>query len=536
MSKRMITLTLALSSALGLLFFLQAFIDTQAKANNNPSHPLVIGTTAQVTTLDPAESYNSADWEIIYNTGSGLLAHVPGTSELAPGLATTLPQISPDGLVYTLTLRPGLQFSDGTAFNASAVKRSLERVKALGSESSFLVTDTVSKTVAVNSTTVRITLKQPAAFFPQLLTVAPYYPIPINDNCYSTYDFSPDCLCGGIGPYTIVTRTADVSMTLRANPGYYGTPPRLAAIIVKYFDTSADLRQALENGEIDVAWKSLDLADLQALQTNPDIQVVEENGNQIRYLAFNTSAPPFDNPTVRAALANAVDRPAYAQEVFSNTKSPLYSMVPAGTWSHVDSFLSEYGDHNLAQAQTLLLQEGYSETNKLQVDLYYGLDHYGATEPLLAEELRADFEATGMVSVTLHPTDWGEFIQNLGKGVMPAFLLGWWTDFPDPDNSLWPFGHSSSSGSMGIFYDDDTMDAYLEIGRIVTPIQGYTRQVIYEGIQERWAEKAPTIPLVQGKSYAAARSEVCGIVFNPDEALPYFTIHPCETYLPMIIQ
>ena len=76
-------------------------------------------------------------------------------------------------------------------------------------------------------------------------------------------------------------------------------------VILKYFATSADLRQALENGEIDVAWKNLELADLEALQTNPNVQVVEGNGNQIRYLAFNTTAAPFDNPTLRAALANA---------------------------------------------------------------------------------------------------------------------------------------------------------------------------------------------------------------------------------------
>jgi peptide/nickel transport system substrate-binding protein len=538
MFKRTLTLTLALSTALSLLLVLQAFINTQAKTNTAPPQPLIIGTTANSISLDPAEAYNMHDSEILYNTGSGLLAHVPGTSILAPGLAIALPQVSPDGLVYTFTLRSGLQFSDGTAFNAYDVKWSLDRVATLASDEGvgYLVSDFVSETIVVNNTTVKIILKEPTAFFPQLVTTSPYYPIPINEDCYSPYEFSGDSLCGGIGPYTILTRTEDVSITFSANPSYYGMPPESNVIIVKYFDTSTDLRQALENGEIDVAWKDLDTSDLEALQTNPGVQVKEGNGNQIRYLAFNTSTPPFDDPDVRTALAAAVDRPSYVQGVFSDTKVPLYSMVPAGTWSHEDNFLTMYGDHNLDQAKILLQQAGYSETNKLEVDLWYGLDHYGETEPDLAAAIATNFEETGMVSVMLHPTEWSEFVGNLGDGIMPVFLLGWWTDFQDPDNSLWPFGHSSSSSGMGIFYDDDTMDAYLVIGRIVTPVQGSSRQLIYEMIQEYWAEEAPTIPLLQGKSYAATRTGVCGIVFNPNESLPYFTIHLCETYLPLILQ
>ena len=133
MFKRTVTLTLALSTALGLLFGLQAFIDAQAKTDTAPPQPLIIGTTANSTSLDPAEAYDTPDWEIIYNTGSGLLTNLPGTSDLAPGLAITLPQVSSDGLVYTFTLRSGLQFSDGTAFNAYDVKWSLDRVVTLAS-------------------------------------------------------------------------------------------------------------------------------------------------------------------------------------------------------------------------------------------------------------------------------------------------------------------------------------------------------------------------------------------------------------------
>lgn len=536
MFKKTMFLTLALSTALSLLVLGQAFIKAQAKSNNSTDRPLVIGTTVAVSSLDPAQAYSLSDSEMLYNTGSGLLKHVPGTSVLEPGLALSLPQVSPDGLVYTFTLRAGLSFSDGTPFNASAVKMSLDRVKALAGDGSYLVTDFVSKTVAVNSTTLRITLKEPVAFFPQLLTTSPYYPVPINDTCYSAYEFSSDCLCGGIGPYTIVSGTLGVSLTLSANTGYFDTPARTSKVIIKFYDTSTELRQALEAGEIDLAWRRLEYQDLAELQANPNLQIMEVNGNLIRYLIINAIMDPFDDPDVRAALAAAVDRPAYAQQVFSDTTVPLYSMVPTGTWSHEDSFLNEYGDHNLAQAQALLLQEGYSETNPLPVNLYYGIDHYGDTEPALAAAIATNFEETGMVSVTLHPMAWADFIHNMSEGTMPVFLMGWWTDFQDPDNSLWTFAHSSSSSGVGSFYADSFMDYLLEEGRETTPIHGESRRLIYAMIQEYWVEEVPTIPLVQAKVYAAANDDVCGIVINPDEYLPFFTLYRCGTFIPLIVR
>jgi peptide/nickel transport system substrate-binding protein len=535
MFKRTMTLTLAFSTALSLLIVLQAFIDAQAK-NNDMTRPIVIGTTLDSDSLDPADTYNTHDWEVLYNAGSGLLRHVPGTNTLEPGLALTLPQVSVNGLVYTFTLRSNLYFSDGTPFNASAVKWSLDRVKALAGDVSFLVTDFVSETDVVNSSTLRVTLKQPAAFFPQLLTVGAYFPVPINHTCYDPYTFSSNCLCGGIGPYNIMAGTLNVSLTLSANPGNFGTHARTEQVIVKYYDTSAELRQALETGGIDLAWKNLEYSDLEALQANPAMHVIEGNGSQIRYLVFNATTPPFDDPYVRAALAASVDRPRYVQQVFTDTKVALYSMVTTGTWSHQDSFLTKYGDHNLAFAQALLIQEGYSETNPLPLDLYFGLDHYGTTEPAFAAAIAADFEETGMISVTLHPTDWFDFIQNIGEGVMPTFLLGWMIDFQDPDNSLWPFAHSSSSSGFGSFYVDSIMDYLLEAGRETTPVQGENRRQIYEMIQEYWAEEVPTVPLVQGKIYAFARNDVCGITFNPNEYLPYFTLYFCGTYIPLILR
>ncbi|HUV27022.1 MAG TPA: hypothetical protein VMW34_06615, partial [Anaerolineales bacterium] len=68
---------------------------------------LIIGTTDAISSLDPADAYSVHDWELIKNTGEGLLKWAPGTTDLQTGLAVDMPEISDDGLVYTFKLRPG---------------------------------------------------------------------------------------------------------------------------------------------------------------------------------------------------------------------------------------------------------------------------------------------------------------------------------------------------------------------------------------------------------------------------------------------
>jgi peptide/nickel transport system substrate-binding protein len=484
--------------------------------------PIRIGTTDDIVNLDPADSYDFSSWEILENVGSGLLTYMPGTTELAPGLATAMPEVSPDGLVYTFTLRSGMQFPDGTPFDAYAVKWSIDRVAALAGDPSWLVTGFVSETEVADSTTVRFILKEPFYPFPKLLALPPYFPV--SPDCFPAGDFDPTSTCGGIGPYHIATWTQGTSLELEAYSGFPGPPPETSSVVVRYFEDAARLRKALEEGAIDVAWRTLTPEDYEELRADPRFNSVPAGSGFIRYLCYNTTMPPFDGAGIRTALAAAVDREASAQQVYLDTMSPLYSMVPNGMWSHRDSFLDLYGQRNLTETRTLLQQAGYSESNKLQIDLWYALEHYGPGEPALAAALAADMEESGMVAVSLHSADWSTFRDNQAAGSMPVFLLGWYPDFLDPDNYTWPFAHSSSSGSLGIFYDNPAMDTLLEAGRAATPLQGAAREAIYVDIQELWAEEAPTVPLLEGTLIAVARDWMRDVVVSPGGTLVYSTM------------
>lgn len=480
---------------------------------------LILGTTDKVTVLDPADSYDFHTWEIHHNTMDTLLRYVPGTTNLEPGLAAEMPEVSADGLEYTFKLLEGVQFPDGTPFNADAVKWSIDRVFALEGDPNWLVTSFVESVEVVDEYTIKFKLVAPISYFPLLIATQPYSPI--SPNCYSQDAFDADSLCGGIGPYKIVKWERDVEMVLEAYDGYPGPAPMTPKIIVKYYADSTTMRLAVESGEIDVATKTLNPTDYADLEEAGVLQVIEGPGAQIRYICFNVTTPPFDQAEVRQAIAAAVDRDAVTTIAFQGTHQPLYSMVPMGMWSHLDAF----AERNLDLAKELLTAAGYSEGNKLEMDLWWTPTHYGPTEADVATVLKDNLEETGMVAVNLQNTEWATYKEYQNAGSMPVFLLGWYPDYLDPDNYTWSWGHSSAADDMGIFYASDEMDALLEAGQVMVPVDSDGRKAIYEEAQQLWTVDVPTIPLTQGSLLVVAQPNIQGIVLDPNMLFHYFLLY-----------
>jgi len=495
----------------------------------HPAQALIIGTTDEATDLDPASTYDAHTWEILHNVAEGLLSYIPGTTGLKPGLAEAWPQVSADGKEYTFKLRPGLKFPDGTPCDAYAVKWSLDRVIRLEGDPNWLVSTFVDHVDVVDALTVKIVLKDPFGYFPSLVATTPY--CPVSPNCYSEDKFDKDSTCSGHGPYKIVRWERDVEIELKANPDYHGDSPKRPSIIVRYLADAASMRQALENGEIDVAWRTLRPTDYVELRANPNFNVIDGPGNFIRYICFNSTTPPFDNPKVKQAISLAINRQDITEEVFLGTYALLYSMVPEGMWTHIDAF----PERNLDAARALLTEVGYSEASPLVMDLWYTPTHYGDTEPDVAASLETALEETGMIQVNLQSAAWLTYLNNMGTGTMPVFLLGWAPDYLDPDNYTWPFAHSEASDDLGLFYSNPEMDDLLERARESTKMA--EREALYKEIQELWVTECPTIPLSQGTLTIVTWKKVSGVYLDPTMLLHYFLLSkPYEIYLPLVMK
>ncbi len=477
---------------------------------------LVYGTTEKVIDMDPANAYDFHTWEIFYNIYQGLLRYPPGKTNLVPGLAESY-EIGGNGKEYTFKLREGLKFTDGTPFDAAAVKWSIDRVIALKGDPSWLVTDFVDHVEVVGKYAVKFVLKNPVAYFPSLVASVPYYPV--NPNVYPQDKIirDPSELKGGqlvgLGPYKVVSFKRDQEIVLEANPDFYGDRPENDRVVIRYFADATTMRLALEKGEIDFAFKTLNPSDINDLEKSPKIRTIKAQGPYIRYICFLTDTPPFKDRVLRQAVAAAINRPPMLDKVFLGQNAPLYSMVPMGMWSHIDAFKKVYGDGNIAKARALLAARGFSESKKFEFDLWYTPSHYGDTEVDLAAVLKDQLEATGMMKVNVKSAEWATYRDNWKNKVMPAYLLGWYPDYIDPDNYTAAFAGTAGSKGLGIYFSDPYWDLLFVEGQTIT--DEAQRKAVYEQIQWMWTYEVPTVTLFQGTLYLFAQKDIEGIMLSP---------------------
>lgn len=251
---------------------------------------IIIGTTDEVNSLDSSDAYATHDWEIIKNTGMALLSYTPGTSDLVPGAAAAMPVASDDGLTFTYTLKEGLKFADGTPVTAQTYVDSWDRLNTLQGQVSGLIQLYVDSVEAVDDLTVAYHLKAPFGFFPALSATAPF--VVSNPNEFPADEIVqfPSKL-DGIGPYKMVSHVPGQQMVLEANPEYLGDAPAINKVIIRYFADPTTMSNAVEKGEIDVAWRTLGPVEAIRLQNVDGVTVDKVDAPALRYMVFNHLYP-----------------------------------------------------------------------------------------------------------------------------------------------------------------------------------------------------------------------------------------------------
>jgi peptide/nickel transport system substrate-binding protein len=252
---------------------------------------IIIGTTDEVNSLDPQDAYATHDWEILKNTNVALLGYTPGTGDLVPGVAAELPTVSEDGLTWTFKLRQDVTFADGTPVNAQTYVDSWARLNTLEGQVSGLVQGFVENIEAVDDYTINIKLLRPTGFFPALAATAPFIPAnPANFAADQIVQF-PEKL-DGTGAYRMVSFVPGEQLVLEANPTYFGDDKAIIPnVIIRYFADPTTMSQAVEKGEIDIAWRKLGAVESTKLMEVEGLTVEKVNAPALRYLVLNHQFP-----------------------------------------------------------------------------------------------------------------------------------------------------------------------------------------------------------------------------------------------------
>jgi peptide/nickel transport system substrate-binding protein len=494
-----------------------------------------IGTTTEVKTLDPADAYEQSSAMVIYNLGDRLYTYKSDTTELQPQLATALPIISADGLTYTIPLRSGVLFHDGTPFNAEAMEFSLKRFIENKGRPSFLLSSIVESTEATGEYELTIRLQQPFAAFTALLT----YPglCPVSPQAYQLGEgkFQPDRFVS-TGPYQLGTYGNDL-IRLEPFDRYWGEKPANSGIDLQRFSSGANLYNAFRTGAVDVAYQSLDadqIHSLEELSSQEGWQVVKTDSPAITYLVVNLKQPPLDRPEVRQALATTIDRQLLNERVLYGQAEPLYSLIPISFEASQPVFEKKYGDGNLAKAKELFEKAGFSANNPLDLEFWYPSDSASASLGVTVMKAVADRDLGGLLNIQPRAVESATAYSYLDKGVYPIFWLSWIADFFDTDNYLQPFidcekgsaktgceeGESQYHGS---FYYSEKANKLLAQQRQERDPKVRKDQLIQ--LQNLIAEDVPFIPLWQSKDYAFAQKELVGVeLSSTQQLLPFWTI------------
>ncbi|KAA0979652.1 ABC transporter substrate-binding protein [Paeniglutamicibacter gangotriensis] len=495
------------------------------------SAPITLGTTDKTTSLDPAGSYDNGSFMVMNQIYPFLLNSKPGSAEPENDMAVSAEFSTPTE--YTVKLKPGLKWANGSDLDSKDVKHTFDRqVKINDPNGPASLLGNLESVEAPDATTVVFKLKSGNdQTFPQVLT-SPVGPI-VDDELFPADEIlDDDAIISGegfAGQYTIESFAKNSLISLKAYEGYQGLlgEPANTEANIKYYADSNNLKLDVQQGNIDVAWRSLSPTDVEDLSKDSNVQVLKGAGGELRYIVFNFDIMPFGAKTsdadtkksqaVRQAAANLLDRQAIATQVYKDTYIPAYSYVPAGFTGAIEPLKDMYGEDggpSLDKAKAVLKDAGVDAPITLK--LQYNPDHYGPSSGDEYAMVKNQLEEGGLFKVDLQSTEWVTY-QKSRVTDYPAYQLGWFPDYSDADNFLSPF--FAKDNFLGNGYDNAEVGKLINEQRVETDRDKRTELI--EEIQTKVAEDLSTLPILQGAQVAVVGADVKGVESTLDASFKF---------------
>jgi peptide/nickel transport system substrate-binding protein len=476
---------------------------------------IVLGTTDTAKSLDPAFDYDQGGATIFYNIYQALLKIPPGGNAPVPDAAKSCGFTGKT--TYTCTMNPGLTFSNGDPLNAAVTAASFKRMVAINDPNGPAVLLGNMKSVSANGNKVVFQLKSHDNTWPYVLTTLAANIV--DTKVVPAKTRMPDDKVIGSGVYKISSYNPKQQIVLVPNPSYKGTDQlENGRFIVKFEQAASTLKGDIEQGNVDIAFRSLSPTDITSLRSESSrgVKVIEGPGAEIRYIVFNTKLAPGKDKAVRQAIAYLVDRAAIAKNVYDNQVTPLYSMVATGLAGHTDAFKTVYGATPNKAKAVQVLQKAHIST-PIKTKLWYTPSHYGPVSADEWTEIARELNGSGLFKVTLASQEWDQYQNTYVKDGFSIFQLGWFPDYTDADDYLSPF--YPNGGFFNNHYDNPKLDNLISAEKSEANHSKRIQDI--EQAQLIGAQDAPTIPLWQSKQFAAQRDNISGFDKTLDRAYTF---------------
>lgn len=497
------------------------------------SQILRVNISGEPAQIDPSRASWAVERTVIMQVFQGLLAFNQDLT-LKADVAREIPGtgnggISSDGKTYTFKLRPEVAWSDGKKVTAKDFEYSIKRMldpelaakyasfyhNIVGAEAynGAVKEDAAKRTElknavgvkALDDTTLQVSLVEPQPVFLQLMALWPVYPVREDIITANGDKWTEAGTYIGNGPFIMTEWVHQDHITLKPNPNYWGAKPKLTEIQLKMITDANASIAAFKNNELDIL--TVPAGQERAIMGDATLnqQTIRYNDLSTAGYWFNTKMPPFDSKLVRQAIATAIDRDAFINQVRNGVGKTALSWIPPGMPGHDPALGSQY-KFDADRARQLLAQAGYSDPGKLPEIKFHYAD--SANNKLIAQFLQGQMKDNLGINIILEPMEPKSFAQLMNANTFMWAFLGWGSDYPDPSNWL-PELFGTGAGNNKTQYSNSQFDALAK--QAMSELDTAKRLKAWGDAQKLVIDDAPLVPVFHRERFVLVSPDVKGM-------------------------
>ena len=464
---------------------------------------VVFSISSEPSSLDPARTKDAITYLVIYQMFDTLIREEPDGT-LAPALAESW-EISDDTKQITFKIRDGVKFHNGETMTVDDVAYSINR--AIASVYTSAYTNTMDRMEVIDSSTVKLYLKEPYIAILKCLTNANLAIVPKSVAETAGDEFSKTPI--GTGPYKFISWDNGEKITMVRFDEYYRGAAKIKDLTFKIQADKSTAAIALEKGEIDVLYYP-STSDRQHLMSLENVSYKEGPASTFWYVAFNNRKGPFANEKLRKAVCYALDRDAIILGGADGLGDPIEGCIPASVQFYNPDFKGY--ERDLEKAKQLMAEAGYPNGLSFAMKTNQSSQYSKPTEVIQAQLREIGIEANIEL---MERAAYLDETQVKCDYDMTFYVIT--NTISDPDYIATRRFHSQMEGGGNNFtlHKIDGLDELIDSAR--GDRNDETRGEKYRKIEQLIYEHAVIAPLYQGKTFIACNSKLKGVYTHPSE-------------------